>query len=393
MNESPRFDGFAEREAKAIDTCVTCPNLCRSSCPVAEMEARETTSPHTLVTLAGLEKAGRVSLEAVRDAPYHCSHCGACTEACLHDNEVTLVLTLARRRLLSARQAPAPIREVRDSFAAAGNPYGRSLKEPLAELARAAGFAVELDGATRTGATLYLPGCAAIHEAPDVVLRWFEALLVRGFAEVSVSEASAACCGLPLLWAGDLDGFRDHAERFSERVAGASAIVAHDPGCAHALRHWYEEIGVPLAPEVQHIFEFVGARLGLGDAPGGESLIEPEAPLETRRSLAYMDCCQLTRGLRLLRSPRRLVTRTAGVPKELPGGIGVEADCCGAAGLLPSTEPKTAAAMGEAKLDAFRLTQAEVLVTASPRCLAHLRRLDPTAQIVDIAHLLARFGA
>lgn len=392
MNESSRFDGLAQREAHAIDTCVTCPNLCRASCPVAEIEARETTSPHTLVTLAGLEKAGRVSLEVVRDAPYHCTHCGACTQACLHDNEVTLVLTLARRRLLSARQAPAAIREVRDSFAAAGNPQGRSSKERLAELAKAAGYTAELDGATRTGATLYLPGCATVHEAPDVVLRWFEALLVRGFSDVSVSEASAACCGLPLLWAGDLDGFRDHAERFAERVAGASAVVAHDPACAHALRYWYEEIGVPIAPEVRHLTEFVSARLGLSDAPGGEALVEPEAPLETRRSLAYMDCCQLTRGLELVRSPRRLVTRTAGVPRELPGGIGVEADCCGAGGLLPSTEPKTADAMGEARLEAFRETQAEVLVTASPRCLAHLRRLDPAAQIVDIAHLLARFG-
>lgn len=393
MNESPRFDRLAEREAHAIDTCVTCPNLCRSSCPVAETEAKETTSPHSLVTLAGLEKVGRVSLEAVNDAPYHCTHCGACTEACLHDNEVTLVLTLARRRLLSARQAPGSIREVRDSFAAAGNPYGRPLKEPLAELARSAGFPAELDAATRTGATLYLPSCAALHEAPDVVLAWFEALLVRGMSEVSVSEASAACCGLPLLWAGDMDGFRDHAERFAERVAGASSIVAHDPACAHAMKHWYELIGVPLAPEIQHISELVSARLGIADTPGGESLAEPEAPIEPRRSLAYMDCCQLTRGLRLIRSPRRLVTRTAGVPRELPGGVGVEADCCGAAGLLPNTEPKTAIAMGEARLEAFRQTEAEVLVTASPRCLAHLRRIDPTAQIVDIAHLLARFGA
>jgi Fe-S oxidoreductase len=360
---------------------------------VAEVEAKETVSPHSLVTLAGLEKTGRLSLEAVSDAPYHCTHCGACTEACLHKNEVTLVLSLARQRLLTARQAPSAIREVRDSFAAAGNAYGRSLREPLAELAKKAGFEVDLASGTRSGSTLYLPGCAAIHEAPDVVVAWFEAILVRGFAEVTVSEASAACCGLPLLWAGDLDGFHDHAERFAERVAGASAVVAHDPACAHAMRHWYEVVGVPLAPEIQHLSELASARLGLTQAQPGEALDEAEAPLETRRTLAYLDACHLTRGLRLVRSPRRLVTRTAGVPRELPGGVGFEADCCGASGLLPSTEPKTAVAMGEAKLAAFRETGAEVLVTASPRCLAHLRKVDPSAEIVDIAHLIARFGA
>ncbi|MCA9554929.1 MAG: hypothetical protein KC933_33170, partial [Myxococcales bacterium] len=50
-----------EAEDRAVATCTTCPTLCRWSCPVAEAEARETTSPQRLVVLAGFMKRGRVS--------------------------------------------------------------------------------------------------------------------------------------------------------------------------------------------------------------------------------------------------------------------------------------------------------------------------------------------
>jgi Fe-S oxidoreductase len=89
--------------------------------------------------------------------------------------------------------------------------------------------------------------------------------------------------------------------------------------------------------------------------------------------------------------PRKLVARAAGAPPlELPGLRGMDADCCGAAGLLPTTAPATALAMAESRIQAFRQTGAAQLACMSPRCAAHLRKVDPTLDVVDVSALLAR---
>lgn len=376
MAVRPALALFEDREDRGIDTCTTCPSLCRWTCPVAEIEARETTAPQRLVSLSGLVKKERATIQVAGTLPYHCSQCGACTEACLHHNDVPLLLDLFRSRSLSAGQAPAAVRELCGHFGVAGNPQGRPLDPLLEKVASNAGVEVQ-----KQAPEVYFPGCTTLELQPDTATHFLRLPNLFGLKSVAVTSVSASCCGLPLLWAGDLDGFRNHARRFAASLAGVERLIVHEPSCAQALLVRYPEFGVQVPAQVQHVGTFL--------AP----LLDGPAPLRKKEHppVAYVDCCQLTRGLDLVDQPRQLLMRHLGdAPRELEGLHGRQVDCCGATGLLPLAAPATAQALAEERLTAFRATGASELVTFSPRCAAHFKSVAPSVRVVDVSAVLAR---
>ena len=368
-----------EAEDRAIDTCTTCPTLCRWSCPVAEAEARETTSPQRLVVLSGFVKRGRIAVEAARALPYHCSQCGACTEACLHRNDVPMVLAAARSRVLGAGAAPQVIREVVGHFGVSGNPQGTSLEPALDAVLAETGHKK-----VRGGAQVYFPGCTTLELMPEAAVGFLRATSLSGLSDLAVRPSSASCCGLPLFWAGELEGFRGHAARFAAQFTGVKRLVVHDAACAHALIHLYPQVGVRFEPEVQHVTQYLLDGLRAHDAEAST-----KGPPEER--LAYADTGSLARGLDITDAPRRLIAkRFRKRVVELDEDTGRAVDCCGASGLLPLTAPETAQAMAEGRLEAFRRSGAAQLAVASPRCAAHLKSVDPSAPVVDMGTLLGR---
>lgn len=368
-----------EVEDRAIETCTTCPSLCRWACPVAEAESRETTSPQRLSVLAGFLKNQHITPEAASPLPYHCTGCGACTQACLHDTDVPLVLNLARRRIIEAGAAPHVVREVVGHFGVSGNAQGASLEPTLDAILAETGLKK-----SRRGQTVYFPGCSTLEEMPEAATGFLRTTALAGLTDVTVRSASASCCGLPLLWAGELEGFVGHAARFAAQFTGVEKLIVHDPACAHALVHWYPQVGVTFEPEVVPVPTFLQKAL---NAAGAEA--STKGPVDDR--IAFGDSCACTRGVSLPEAPRRLIAKQMKLRvEELDENRGATVDCCGAAGLLPLTAPDTARAMAEARLDAFRRSKAARWVMASPRCAAHLRSVDPTAPVMDLATLLGR---
>lgn len=346
---------------------------------MAEAEARESVSPYSLVVLSGLVKKEKIAPPVAGELPYHCTHCGACTEACLHDNDVPLWLSMARSRVLTAGAAPKKVREICGHFGVAGNPQGESLEGTLAEVAQAAGTEVK-----RGGHTVYLPGCKTLEAMPDAATAFLRATTLLGVSAVSVTPASAGCCGLPLLWAGELEGFRAHAFRYASQFSKADTVVVHDAACAHALAVRYPEVGAALRPRVVHPARFLAESLDREDP-------EHKRRAEQEPTIAYADTCSVARGLGLIEEPRRLLRRITGKkPIELEGLSRQSVDCCGAAGLLPESAPQAARLMAESRITAFRESGAEELAVFSPRCAAHLRSVDPGLPVVDAATLIAR---
>jgi Fe-S oxidoreductase len=234
----------------------------------------------------------------------------------------------------------------------------------------------------RAATVLYLPGCETIATAPDAAVGFLRATSLLGLTEVGVTRASSACCGLPLFWAGELDGFKGHAARFASQLEGAERIVVHDPACGHAIVKRYADVGVSVKAPVEHITTYLYRHLHLG---------RPDKAAGDPRT-AYADACGLVRGLGETDAPRRLLRHALGRKAEELADVTnpADTDCCGAAGLLPLAAPHTATAMAEARIEAFRETGAERLALSSPRCAAHLRSVDPMLDVVDIASYLAR---
>lgn len=270
--------------------------------------------------------------------------------------------------------APPAVREIVGRFAVAANPYGEALDQPLARVADAAGRTVE-----RRRSSVYLPGCVALTEEPDVAVDFLRATVLSGGGGLGLTPASSACCGLPLLWAGEAEGFQAHARHFAARLSGAETLVVHDPACAHALTVRYPEVGVSISAEVVSPGSWLERALATGRARPGQW------------NVAYHDACHLARQFPERDAARKVASFLSGKEQvALRGVVGGSSECCGAAGLLPEAAPAAARTMAESVIDAAKATGADTLLTFSPRCARHLRQVDPSFPVCDPSRLLVR---
>ena len=321
-----------EARRRELETCVYCPKLCRSACPVSNAEPRETLIPWGKMSTAYFAARGDVALEESFAAPaWACTGCYACREACDHRNDVAGTLLDARSAFVAHGLGPAGARKTLDTFGSE-----RSASKPQKTAALVVGCLYERK----------LPEVAA--SARAVAARWLGDLPVE-----------RECCGLPLRLAGDKKRFEEHAARFAGRE-----IVAVDPGCAVALR----AAGARVTLLVEHVAERVAA-LREGD---GE------------RAMRWHDPCQLGRGLGVYDAPRTVLTRALGrAPLEFDMRR-ERAECSGAGGLLPLTMPETSLAIAHKRAaDA----KGEEIVTACASSVLRFRKAG--ARATDLMTLVA----
>src|SRR5580704_565942 len=177
-----------EPRRQALETCVYCPKLCRSACPVSNAEPRETIIPWGKMSTAYFAARGDAPLTESFAAPaWACTGCHACREACDHTNDVAGTLLDARDAFVRSGLGPAPAKRTIADFDAHCERTRRA-HEGLAPSERQEGLPSAL-----------LIGCMYVRRLPDVAR---DALTVaaRLFGPISLERE---CCGLPLKLAGD----------------------------------------------------------------------------------------------------------------------------------------------------------------------------------------------
>lgn len=348
-----------EARRKELETCVFCPKLCRSVCPVSNAEPRETLTPWGKMSTAYFAANGDVAADASFAAPaWACTGCRACREACDHRNDVAGTLYAARSAFVSEGVAPAAAMRVLEGW----DEHRRQTREAARALAQ-----------TSKGGRAFLAGCTYTNKLPAEsrdALRVVQAL----HGEASVVDE---CCGLPLLLAGDAERFRAHARSFAERFDG-DVITVLDPGCAVALRVHYPEHGVQLSAKVRVLVEELAERVTELEAGACGDL----GPVR------YHDPCQLGRGLGIYDAPRAVLTRVLGGPPLEFFGHGPHAACSGGGGLLPVTMPEVAGDIAKRRLGEHADAGGGTLVTACASSLLSFRRQGTSA--LDLVSLAAR---
>ncbi|MCA9603178.1 MAG: (Fe-S)-binding protein [Myxococcales bacterium] len=295
---------------------------------------------------------------------FACTGCMACRESCEHKNEVAGALYAGRAEAVRLDVAPATATEVIAKHT--------EREARACERARQT-FGSRLDTPARVR---FVPGCTGCVTAPDDV-RAAHALTEYLAGEPARVEA-ASCCGLPLLEAGDQEGFIASARRLAARLDGAERAVFHDPGCLHALRRVAPAFGVEVRTALVHITELAEAHLDRLPAP-------PEAREDTHR---YHDPCRLGRGLGVYDAPRRVLAKVLGSPPAEFDHARERASCSGAGGQLPRTDPETADGIARTRVAEHDSLGAGTVVTA---CSSARRRLERAgANTVDFSSLVAR---
>jgi Fe-S oxidoreductase len=335
---------------KALETCGYCPKLCRSTCPVSNVEAREALIPWAKMSSAWL--VARTDLEGDRDTAatsWGCSGCHACTSFCEHENPVADTLYAARAVYRDAGVAPASVvdSERRHGLRVgeAGNALAAFGREP---------------GVRSDAKTALLIGCAYLRKArPEA-----RAMLRSVVALVGAVRLIPGCCGAPLLHAGDRAGFQAARARLVEATRGARAFVVGDPGCALVLADAepipFVRLAASHAAELRKI-------LGFGE-------------LEAVR---FHDPCALGRGLSEYDAPRIVLGRALGRAVDEFDATRERAECSGGGALLPISMPAASARIADHRLEAHERLGGGALVTA---CASSLRRFRAQGtRAVDIA--------
>jgi dimethylglycine catabolism B len=357
MSRAPRLP-LIEASQKALETCGYCPKLCRSTCPVSNVEAREALIPWAKMSSAWLVARG--DLRGDRDTArtsWGCTGCHACTGFCEHKNPVADTLYAARATYRDAGVAPEAVFESERRHGLRVAEAGTS----LAELAREPGVR---SGSTAAPVAL-LVGCAYLRKARDEARD-----IIRSVIALTGSvRLVAGCCGAPLLHAGDRAGFEASRARIIEATRGARTFVVGDPGCVLVLQ---DARPVPFVRLAADHAEKLAKVPGFGE----------------HGAVRFHDPCALGRGLSEYEAPRRVLGRALGrAPDEFERNR-EQAECSGGGGLLPISMPEASTRIAEARLDAHEQAGGGTLVTA---CASSLRRFRAQGtEAVDIASVVAQ---
>jgi Fe-S oxidoreductase len=355
MRALPMLEGRRD----ALEKCVFCPKLCRSACPVSNAEPRETITPWGKMSLAWMAAHGDVPVDGAHAAPaWACTGCFACRESCDHRNVTADVLIEARDALAQSGVAPTGARRAVARF------LHHDAKTRVAAHSLAAHVArVSAGRPPRVTRVAVLVGCAYLRAAPREAEDAVAAASAIAGGAVDVVDA---CCGLPLLHAGDAEGFAMQAREVARSLGRYERVLIADAGCAQALQQRYPRAGVTVSARLQTLVEAAADvldRLGRVEWTGAGS-----------ERVRWHDPCQLGRGLGVYEAPRLVLTRALGRAPEEMEERREGALCSGAGGLLPTTMPEVARGIADARMVAHARAGGGRVVTACASSLLALRR-------------------
>ena len=343
------------RAQKALETCGYCPKLCRGTCPVSNVLAREALIPWGKMSLAWFAARGDLKTDAeTAETSWGCTGCLACTNFCEHKNPVAETLFAARSTYRDAGVAPPAVLESERRHglrvAEAGNALGALAREP---------------GVRSDADVALLVGCGYLRKArPEA-----RAIVRSAVALCGAVRLIPGCCGAPLLHAGDSVGFAAARARILEATHGAQTFVVGDPGCALVLS---EARPTPLVRLAAAHAQKLARIPGLGQ----------------RTAVRFHDPCALGRGLAEYESPRLVLGRALGRAADEFDAQRGEATCSGGGALLPIAMPEASARIAAARLLEHDRLGGGVLVTA---CASSLRRFRAQGSAaVDIATVIAQ---
>jgi len=340
---------------KALETCGYCPKLCRSTCPVSNVEAREALIPWAKMSSAWLVARGDLPGDpATAETAWGCSGCHACTGFCEHKNPVADTLFAARAVYRDAGVAPEPVLE---------SERRHGLR--VAELGAALGELGREPGVRSDAKVALLVGCAYLRKARAEA----RAMLRAVVALAGPVRLVPGCCGAPLLHAGDRAGFDAARARTLEAARGAQRFVVGDPGCALLLAD------ARVQPFVRLVAEHPKK---LAKIPGfGE-----------REAVRFHDPCALGRGLAEYEAPRVILAQALGRKPDEFEQQREAAECSGGGALLPISMPEASARIADSRLESHARLGGGRLVTA---CASSLRRFRAQGtQAMDIASVVAQ---
>ncbi len=335
--------------------CQDC-GKCTSSCPLA-LSGRPF-SPRALVSaiIAG-------DADKVHDDIWACLTCGLCYDRCP-----------------SGVNFPDFVRDIRCEMIGSGERHSthggffqslmRAMTSPELRTRRWGSLpkSIKIDS---DSSVLFFGGCAPFFDAffrkhtdiqTGTILE--DSLRLLNFFDITPAVLeNERCCGHDLLWSGDRSNFLKLARLNVETIhqKGIQEVITACPECWRTLAIDYPAHGIEVNFKVTHLYEVLEREI----EKGAYSF----KPLE--RQFTFQDSCRMNRFEQLRDLPRKLIQRIAPDNFHEMKDSGTSSICCGNSAWTGCDA--FSKAMQINRLQQAHETGSDLLVTACPKCQAHLR--------------------
>ena len=339
-----------KKEAEKIARCAMCADMCKYNCPTYLATGRETLSPQKMARLIVYNEKGFLEDEkGFLDLMFQSAMCGACSRHCIYDDyDLRKFIHKVRVKAFDSGVIPEDVKKRVETFRKFGNPDGeRQLIDK---------------GAGDTG---YFISCSSYKD--EDLLRATEKMLSKSGLAIRRFGGGDMCCGAPLYYAGDMEGFRQVSLKMKAEIETRQvrSLVVDCPTCIKMMTEIYREMGVELGVEIMHTTQFIEALLKQGKLGSRKE----------KRAVTFHDPCILSYDLAMSSLPRKIITALGFSLKESVYSE-EHTHCCGAAYGARIGDHRLKDAVTSMRLDELRQTAADIYVTACPTCKSVLSEIN-----------------
>lgn len=356
-----------------IRLCLDC-GKCTVVCPVARYD--EEFNPR-LIVQKFLEQDGNGPVDEII---WSCISCNMCMERCNYNVNFTEFVRALRHK------AVAEGAEIQYSHGGAPQTIMRIMAHRDIRQNRMNWLPEDIEIQKQCD-TAFFVGCTPYFDIlfKDLGLKTVKgtkgALRLLNYAHIPFTLLSnERCCGRDLLLAGDVDGFvalaQANMREFNRK--GIKRIITSCPECYYTLKVDYPRFLDDWNINVLHITEVIAPLVENGQLTLGT----------LKKKVTYHDPCTLGRYSRIFDQPRSILTSISGLEMVEMADNREGALCCGASPWINCNAINKQ--IQKERLAQAGATDADILVTACPKCQIHLRCAQKNSENNDICQIEIR---
>ncbi len=345
-----------------INDCYQC-GLCTAACPKRRVSKY---SPRL--------KISKFLLENQETNSWSCLTCGLCSQYCPQNvNYLDFVRDLRKQKV--------------DEDVIAHKSIFALISEVMVKHPDAHGVPTDFKGKTDQNSDVaYFPGCLDFFDCfLDVGVNFHEigesSIKLLNHIDIKPRVLSLKCCGHDSLWQGDSETFNalKKCNKDKIRKSGINTLVT---SCAECFRTFSKDYELDI--EITHISQILEKN-------------QSRLHIETNgTTVTFHDSCRLGRHMEVYDAPRNVLSKVKGLTLKELDETREDAQCCGVSAWI-SCDPEAKFLLSE-KLDKAANTEAKALITACPKCYAHLSCVknekppmkDFAIDVEDLAVFLSR---
>lgn len=366
------WDRLLELTDGAAAVCYQC-GVCTALCPWGELRQQP-------LSVRTFMRQAQLGLQDGDPSLWLCTTCAQCSAACPRGVDIVTVLRALRLVAWELRQVEKGLPGVLWSVYWNNNPW----TQPPSQRDN---WARDLDIPAfdrNKHETLLYVGCTPSYDRraqkiAQALVRLFNAAGV----EYGFLGQAEPCCGESVLSLGHRPYFNDVAQQACRTFAewGVTSLVTISPHCYDAFKNHY-----PAGLQPLHYTQFLAQLVETGR-------LRFEQPYENR--VTFQDPCYLGRHNGEYQAPRQVLASIPGLELVEMEFNQVDGLCCGGGGGRMWLETPPGERISDLRLEQAFASQAAVLATACPFCVAcledsaRLKKL-PGLQVLDIAEIAVR---